>query len=70
MSYLVFMFKMVMFMFSQYLHGIILIGPILQHKLCYVQDKFCHIWDSFSLVCYLLIDKRYLRMICYVPKLL
>ena len=40
MSYLVFMFKMVMLMFSRYLQGIILIGPILQHKLCHVQGKY------------------------------
>ena len=56
-------------MFYWYLQGILLMGPILQLKLHHMRDKFCHIWDGFSLVCYLLIDKRYLRMI-YVPKLL
>ena len=65
-----FMFKMLILMFYWYLQGILLMGPILQLKLHHMRDKFCHIWDGFSLVCYLLIDKRYLRMICYVPKLL
>ena len=57
------MFKMVILMLSWYLHGIFLIGPIHQHKTL-------HLRDGFSLVCYLLINKRYLRTICYVPKLL
>ena len=57
------MFKMVILMFSWYLQGIFMIGPIHQHKTL-------HVWDNFSLVCYLLIIKRYLRTTCYVPKLL
>ena len=45
---LVFMIKMVILIFSWYLPGIFLIGPILQHKLHHVCDKFCHILDGFS----------------------
>ena len=62
-TFFVFMFKMVSLKFSWYLQGIFLIGPIHQHKTR-------HVWDGFSLVCYLLIGKRYLRTTCYVPKLL
>ena len=57
------MFKMVILMFSWYLQGIFMIRPIHQHKTL-------HVRDGFSLVCYLLINKRYLRTTCYVPKLL
>ena len=60
-SYLfVFIFKMLILTFSWYLQGIFLIGPILQHKSRHRWDKLCHIWGGFSLVRYLLIDKRYL----------
>ena len=62
-TFFVFMFKMVSLKFSWYLQGIFLIGPIHQHKTR-------HVWDGFSLVCYLLIGKRYLRTTCDVPKLL
>ena len=61
---------MVIFMYSWYLQGIFFIEPILLHKSRYVRDKFYDVWDSFSLVCYLLIDKIYLRTISYVPMLL
>ena len=50
--FFVFMFKMVIFnvllIFSKYF----LFGQILQHKLHHIQEKFCHVLDGFSLVCF------------------
>ena len=63
-SYLfVFIFKIAILKFSWYLQGIILIEAIHPHNLHHERDKFCHVQGGFSLVCYLLIDIRYLRRI-------
>ena len=49
-----FMFEMVIVMFFWYLQGVFLNGPMLHCKSRHVRDKFSHVWDCFSLVCYLL----------------